>query len=563
MQASVDAINAQYVNLFAQEKVAGEDRSGQARAMNARSGLIGSDFGTANQEKTTQFNSQQVQALEAQKQGQVQSVLINIEDRATAEIDRRKQEALGKYQMEMGEFEKDQEQARADFTSLAKAGVDLNTLNPAQKAALFKQAGYDESFGELIYNANKPKPAQIDYKFEKLSNGKGMFYGVDPNTGELKRMEIDIDLPPEWQVQIAPDGTVIGFDKNTGQARLLSEQGQFAKPEEAEQLYAGLNKEQVSQLQRVQTNVRQDADVKDFIQIRDGYERVSTGAQRDDAQGDLALLFGYMKLLDPTSVVRETEFANAEQAQGTLQRWMNIPSKFLKGTRLTPEARRHFEDAAKDLYSRKEQSYQRAVDFYGNQLDQFGIPRELGLRDFGSTIGDVDSDLDNLWGETVGDVPPVDLQRARNSGGLSFNSVAGDTNNLQSLTGQSKLLASTMIQKYPPNSDGGQCGDFVRKVANSFGLDYPRLGNTLASKTAAVRAHGTSLANAQTGSVLVTSEASDTGHVTWIIGKNASGYIVAESNKNPKTNPEKISYGRVIPFNSPKIVGVINPKRTA
>lgn len=49
-----------------------------------------------------------------------------------------------------------------------------------------------------------------------------------------------------------------------------------------------------------------------------------------------------MKILDPNSVVRETEFANAEQAQGTLQRVFNIPSKFIKGTRLTQEGRQYW-----------------------------------------------------------------------------------------------------------------------------------------------------------------------------------------------------------------------------
>jgi hypothetical protein len=63
-------------------------------------------------------------------------------------------------------------------------------------------------------------------------------------------------------------------------------------------------------------DVRQDPDVKDFIQVRDGYERVQTGANLANGQGDLSLLFGYMKMLDPNSVVRETEFSNAESAMG-------------------------------------------------------------------------------------------------------------------------------------------------------------------------------------------------------------------------------------------------------
>ena len=230
MQSSVDAINAQYANLIAQEKVLGEDRTGQTRAINARSGLIGSDFGNTNQQNTTEFNKQQEKFLKDEQNAKIQSVLMAIEDRASTEIATRKAEALGQYERDMDAFRDAQDQARADFKLLAESGVDLNTLNPAQKAALLKQSGYDNQFGELIYNAMKPKPKQIDYKFEKLADGRGMFYGVDPQTGELKRIDVSVDLPPDWQMQIAPDGTVIGYDKNSGEARVLSDQGQFADP---------------------------------------------------------------------------------------------------------------------------------------------------------------------------------------------------------------------------------------------------------------------------------------------------------------------------------------------
>ena len=406
MQMQIDAINAEFTNLIARENVAGEDRSGQTRAISARSGLIGSDFGAAQATKTTQFNQQQVKALEDEKAARVGSVLANIENRASAEIQARKAEALGKYQRDFTEYEQMQEQARADLKTLATSGAKLEQLNPAQRAALFQQAGYDENFGELIYNAMKPKANQIDYKFEKLADGRGLFYGVDPTTGELKTKEVTMDIPDDMSLTIAPDGTPILFNKNTGEARIASGfgQGQFAKPEEQEALYGGLTKEQRSELQRVQSNVRQDPDIKDFIQVRDGYERVETGASRDDAQGDLALLFGYMKLLDPNSVVRETEFANAEQAQGTLQKFMNLPDKFIRGTRLTAEARKHFAEAAKDLYARKEQSYERAADFYGNQLDQFNIPREMGLRDFGTTFEKPDTS-DISIEQLIGQIP--------------------------------------------------------------------------------------------------------------------------------------------------------------
>lgn len=138
----------------------------------------------------------------------------------------------------------------------------------------------------------------------------------------------------------------------------------------------------LTQIGRISDDVRVDPDVKDFVSIRDGYDRVQTGANLNNAQGDLALLFGYMKLLDPQSVVRETEFANAEAAMGYAQRILNMPAKALKGNRLTPEARQDFAQAADALYKAKQANYQNAIDFYKNQAETIGLDPNLVLRKF-------------------------------------------------------------------------------------------------------------------------------------------------------------------------------------
>lgn len=46
-QSQIDAINAVYADKLRQERTTGQGRLGSGRAIQARSGLIGSDFGTA------------------------------------------------------------------------------------------------------------------------------------------------------------------------------------------------------------------------------------------------------------------------------------------------------------------------------------------------------------------------------------------------------------------------------------------------------------------------------------------------------------------------------------
>lgn len=248
MQGTIDAINANYANLISQEKVAGQDRAGQTRAINARSGLIGSDFGDAQQQKTTEFNRRQEKSLVDAHNAQIMAVQQNIEDRASQEILNKKNEALDKYKLNMDEYEKAQEAAREDLKTLAGSGVDLNTLSPAQKTALLKQAGYEEGMGELIYNAMKPKPKQIDYQSVNVGGGRVLFYGVDPETGELKQQMVDVGLPDEWSMTIAPDGTPIAFNKNTGESQMLGDKGLFAAPREEDPFGDALKAAQIEKI---------------------------------------------------------------------------------------------------------------------------------------------------------------------------------------------------------------------------------------------------------------------------------------------------------------------------
>ena len=73
-------------------------------------------------------------------------------------------------------------------------------------------------------------------------------------------------------------------------------------------------------------------------------------ASKPDAVGDLSLIFGYMKMLDPGSVVREGEFANAANAAGVPDRVWNLYNKVLKGERLNDQQRGAFKSQAKSLH---------------------------------------------------------------------------------------------------------------------------------------------------------------------------------------------------------------------
>jgi hypothetical protein len=99
---------------------------------------------------------------------------------------------------------------------------------------------------------------------------------------------------------------------------------------------------------------------KDDIQTVSAHQRLKATAQKADAASDISFVYQYMKMLDPGSVVREGEFATAQNATGVPERILNMYNRALKGERLNPDQRAQFlataERLANDSESRLTQS---------------------------------------------------------------------------------------------------------------------------------------------------------------------------------------------------------------
>ena len=87
---------------------------------------------------------------------------------------------------------------------------------------------------------------------------------------------------------------------------------------------------------------------KVYQDVKASYGRVLSSD--DSAVGDLSLIFGYMKMLDPGSVVREGEFATAQNAAGVPDRVMNIYNRIVSGERLNSDQRKAFKGQAERLF---------------------------------------------------------------------------------------------------------------------------------------------------------------------------------------------------------------------
>jgi hypothetical protein len=108
---------------------------------------------------------------------------------------------------------------------------------------------------------------------------------------------------------------------------------------------------------------------------------VEGAAEKPDAAGDLALIFGYMKILDPGSVVREGEFANAQNAAGVPDQVRNLYNRAKSGQRLNPSQRGQFLNTARDIAAQNRRLVQQQAARYAGIAAQYGVPPELVVYD--------------------------------------------------------------------------------------------------------------------------------------------------------------------------------------
>jgi hypothetical protein len=103
---------------------------------------------------------------------------------------------------------------------------------------------------------------------------------------------------------------------------------------------------------------------KSFRDGNDAFGRIAASVSDPSAAGDMALIFNYMKMLDPGSTVREGEFATAEQARGVSSHVLGLYNRITKGQRLTDAQRDDFFDRANKLYSQSAKNYRKRTGEY-------------------------------------------------------------------------------------------------------------------------------------------------------------------------------------------------------
>lgn len=441
-QSQIDATNSYYDSLVNAEKPRAEGRIGQSRAINARSGTLGQDFGNAATEKVVDYNKDIVKGIDDERNFKISGIFDKIDQRVFDQIEKRRTEALTNSASYLDYLKTSQTDARENVTALAGLGVTPDQLSEEDFKKVLGQTGYSDAQLRLTWNAALPANQKRDYEYKEI-NGKMYAISLNPETKKPELMDLGVEVPPDWSFTIAPDGTPLIYNKQ-GEAKVAEGfgSGQFRDPLDDQlkkaqiyklyhpdsgsgdgggdpgdnpQLYSGLSTKTATAVRAKVGQFKAEPVVQNFAVIQDGRNFASSIATNTkNPADDQALIYSLAKALDPGSVVREGEYATAQKYA---QSWINAYGKgvtqAIAGTGfLSQTARENIKKTIEGKYTSSKRSYDNLYKQYESGVNSLtgrsnGSQFLIDYATAASAAGGGDQGGDNAPSANPGDIVEV------------------------------------------------------------------------------------------------------------------------------------------------------------
>lgn len=194
-QKEIDATNSVYTQILADTKQQGVGRLGSGRAIQARSGLLGSDFASAQNDTITSANTDAENLVRAEQAAKIQALLGKARTDAVAEIAAKREARKAGAEDYLSYLASSAERKASKLAKVAGAlleqGIDVKDVDPAKLKQIAKDYGVAAEDITSAYNTEKTAretaQAEADAKAIKdnsfnLSEGQS-YYAYDPKTG--------------------------------------------------------------------------------------------------------------------------------------------------------------------------------------------------------------------------------------------------------------------------------------------------------------------------------------------------------------------------------------------
>jgi hypothetical protein len=129
------------------------------------------------------------------------------------------------------------------------------------------------------------------------------------------------------------------------------------------------------------------AQSKPFKEVSDAYKQITATLDKASTSpaATLAAATKFMKLLDPGSVVRESELGMALAASGVIDRMTNYHNTLLRGKVLTPAQAQDFRNITQQIYQAAQQQQVQIDTNYQRQAQQYGLRPDMIVQDLGQS----------------------------------------------------------------------------------------------------------------------------------------------------------------------------------
>jgi len=231
--------------------------------------------------------------------------------------------------------------------------------------------------GATVFQGGKPVYTAPEKSAEQPTLVKEFLFAKSPEGGSFQGTIQDFRVamaaagrtPAQPLAPVATFDAILGRNIYATREEILKNPKRFLPPsEKPEQIKAGELRDEFNAL------------TKDFRAVQDAHTKITTTAPT--GAGDMSLLYNYVKLLDPTSVVRESEFAAAAASGSFGERVQTAVNKVMTGQRLSTDLRKDFITEANNLYKAQKVGADRIKDQYTNMAKRAKLNPEDVIVDY-------------------------------------------------------------------------------------------------------------------------------------------------------------------------------------
>lgn len=320
-------------------------------------------------------------------------------------IDRRKAEAdVGKISTETSasKFKLDQDKQKAAITQAASFASPADAIEQMNQAV--QRGELRPEMANLLQRSMPQDPAKFDgWKLQMvlgLNDPEKMVAMLKPhlqtiNTGGAQVNQavnqltgVPVETGRTAITQSADNKATVGA--SLANAAALREAAKLQA--DATRAAANTKRDQDTEM-KLADDYR--AQSKEFAQAKSAHEQLTAtlGSATTSPAATLAAATKFMKILDPGSVVRESELGMALAASGVIDRATNYISTLQSGQKLTPTQAADFKKISNDMFQAAQRVQQTIDKDYQGKAKAYGLRPEMVTQDLGQNANVVS------WGD--------------------------------------------------------------------------------------------------------------------------------------------------------------------